>query len=1063
VKLSVVSLAIWAALTGSAASPNAVHAWQDSLQLPTYAEADPDPAPQFAAFHTDEPANYPYPIRNGIHSEPAARSIVAWRTLNLENEYLFCRILPDLGGHVYNCRDKLTNKEVFYTNPVIKKDLIGRRGAWIATGIEPNFPVAHSRVSASPVNFAIRQESGGAASVIVGDTDRVTGLQWRVEYRLRPGVAALEERVSFYNPTFVRKPYYWWNNAEIEWDDPGVRYIFPTRLVVSHNSATLETWPINSSGVDMSIVANDTTESAWFAYDCREPFMAIYKPKSRSGVAHYGDASVLRGKKMYVMGPEEKTIWSKSLTDNFNMMVEMQAGLFTDQETFEFLDPQQSRVFTEMWIPFRSVSGVTRVSPDAVLYADRRKDSAGKPVLWVEVEATRPIQKAHIRILHSGKTIFDTVADLDPKTVWNAGADASSAGPSVIQVLDQRGRVLLEHTEGVYNAGVPSVAKVGPQKMTDWNGPETEWMLVKRENGNELSNQPGFARNDYSIGLRKFPRNPAFQRDAARMALSLFRFEEAAGAAQGVLQKAPLDNEGLYLAGVAQVGLGKDGPALALFSKVSAASGFGIPAAFQMALIAARARDFPAALNLLAPLAADPGRAPHIAAIQIALLRKSGHRSEAAEQFQRWRVLAPDYLLLRHEGTLLGTDDPALWNYFAGDAERVLNVADEYLRLGAWDDTLNLLKHAYSSNNAQFMEPGAVMPENSPLVAYYRAFCEESLKTDPSSDLHLASGLPTRYVFPSRASSYPVLRFAVERNASDATAHALLGDLEAYSLRLDEAVADWEKAVGLNSQLEIPRQDLVKGLALLAKDKRAAKEVAKAPPAASPAPPKPPPAAPPKASGRSAMALADEAMVTAASGSPDRGAAIFNDPAFAAEKQPPLVRRDYIEVQLQSILLLSTGGKCDAVEQQVFTLGNENSNLSFTLDGFGRFMEAAHFQYYLGVIEANCHREKDARKYWSKAAKMSNQASSPEFAYSFLAAARLDASAAKASIGKALQTLESESGDAQVRAFNQTVLRKAIDPTSPAVGQLSKVARETTDAFLQYLATVELTVGARGR
>ena len=41
---------------------------------------------------------------------------------------------PDLGGHVYNCRDKLTNKEVFYTNPVIKKDLIGRRGAWIATG-----------------------------------------------------------------------------------------------------------------------------------------------------------------------------------------------------------------------------------------------------------------------------------------------------------------------------------------------------------------------------------------------------------------------------------------------------------------------------------------------------------------------------------------------------------------------------------------------------------------------------------------------------------------------------------------------------------------------------------------------------------------------------------------------------------------------------------------------------------------------------------------------------------------------------------------------------------------
>ncbi len=174
--------------------------------------------------------------------------MVEWRTLNLENDYLFCRILPDLGGHVYNCRDKVTNKEIFYTNPAIKKDTIGRRGAWIATGIEPNFPVAHSQVTTSPVNFSFRQEIDGAASVIVGDTDRVTGLQWRVEYRLRPDSAVLEEQVSLYNPTSARQPYSWWNDAQIEWDDPDIRYIFPTKLVVSHNSSVLETWPVSSAG-----------------------------------------------------------------------------------------------------------------------------------------------------------------------------------------------------------------------------------------------------------------------------------------------------------------------------------------------------------------------------------------------------------------------------------------------------------------------------------------------------------------------------------------------------------------------------------------------------------------------------------------------------------------------------------------------------------------------------------------------------------------------------------------------------------------------------------------------
>src|SRR5579862_5459939 len=75
-----------------AAQPaSAVRVWQDTISLPTYAERDPDPFPQFAAFSTDGPANYPYPLRNGVNFGPASRTTVAWRTLNLENQYLFCR------------------------------------------------------------------------------------------------------------------------------------------------------------------------------------------------------------------------------------------------------------------------------------------------------------------------------------------------------------------------------------------------------------------------------------------------------------------------------------------------------------------------------------------------------------------------------------------------------------------------------------------------------------------------------------------------------------------------------------------------------------------------------------------------------------------------------------------------------------------------------------------------------------------------------------------------------------------------------------------------------------
>jgi hypothetical protein len=92
--------------------------------------------------------------------------------LTLENEYLFCRVLPDLGGHLYSCRDKINNTEMFYANPVIRKSWVGLRGAWVALGIEFNFPVGHSLVSVSPVSYRTQQHPDGSAGVWVADIDR---------------------------------------------------------------------------------------------------------------------------------------------------------------------------------------------------------------------------------------------------------------------------------------------------------------------------------------------------------------------------------------------------------------------------------------------------------------------------------------------------------------------------------------------------------------------------------------------------------------------------------------------------------------------------------------------------------------------------------------------------------------------------------------------------------------------------------------------------------------------------------------------------------------------------
>ena len=159
-----------------------VRVWQGILTLPTYEEGPPDPNPPFDQYSNTR-FNYPYTLRHNLTDH---RVDHAWRALFLENEYLKCSVLPDIGGHLYSCTDKISGKPIFYENPSIKKADVAYRGAWAAFGIEFNFPVSHNWVTASPVDFAFGKNADGSASVEVGNVDRVYGMQWAIELILRP-------------------------------------------------------------------------------------------------------------------------------------------------------------------------------------------------------------------------------------------------------------------------------------------------------------------------------------------------------------------------------------------------------------------------------------------------------------------------------------------------------------------------------------------------------------------------------------------------------------------------------------------------------------------------------------------------------------------------------------------------------------------------------------------------------------------------------------------------------------------------------------------------------------
>ncbi len=486
-----------------------VRVWEGTLSLPTYEEAAPDPNPPFDLFAADR-FNYPYTLRENLTGR---RALHDWRAVYLENEYLKCSVLPDIGGHLYTCIDKISGLPLFYANPSIKKAQIGYRGAWAAFGIEFNFPVSHNWLSMSPVDYFYSEHADGSGSVTVGAIDRVYGMQWSVELVLRPGSTVLEERVRLDNRSDARHRFYWWNNAAVQvWDDSHIEY--PMRFAASHGFTEVQPWPVDTDGIDLSVIRNQTKGPvSLFVHASREPFMSVWNPKTNSGVVHYAEYAQLPGKKTWSWGVDPEGLeWRKALSDNNSAYVEVQAGLFRNQETYAFLEPRQVIQFSEYWMPVRQTGGIARANLTGVVNLNRSGN-----VLRAALNVNYKITGAKIQILDGKRAVVTETADLAPEHTWihelplTAGEDRKYS----FELSDANGTVLLRHTEGEYDWDPIEDVKVGPQP------PSTNPF------DDELNGRLLVALNNYRRELKENPGDFALQKKAGRLAAAMLRFDEA--------------------------------------------------------------------------------------------------------------------------------------------------------------------------------------------------------------------------------------------------------------------------------------------------------------------------------------------------------------------------------------------------------------------------------------------------------------------------------------------------------------------------------------------------------
>src|SRR5438067_5792135 len=718
-----------ATLTAASAQ---VQVWQGTLTLPTYEEGSPDPNPPFDQLATAR-FNYPYTLRNNLTGRRVEHE---WRAIYLENEYLKCSVLPDIGGHLYTCVDKINGKPMFYANPSIKKARIGYRGAWAAFGVEFNFPVSHNWVSMSPVDFAFAKRNDGSASVIVGNIDRVYGMQWTVELILYPKSTVLEQRVTLNNRSDARHRFYWWSNAGVQaWDDSRIQY--PMRFAASHGFTEVQPWPVEADGTDLSVIKYQTKGPvSLFVHGSREPFMGVWNPRTNAGIAHFADYAELPAKKIWSCGVDAEGLnWRKALSDNNSAYVELQAGLFQNQETYAFLEPRQCISFAEYWMPVRDTNGISRANLAGVVHLERKGG-----MLTIAFNANRRLPDATIQILDGENPLLNEKGDLVPERVWKREIQIPTADKKyTFELKNSEGALLLRQKEGEYDWTPESEIKVGPQ--ISYNVPEesrrTEDDWLEQGKTEELNGNLLAALETYKEALVKFPTDFELLKAAGRLDACLERFEEAVSHLSAAHDRNTTDAEISYYLGIAYEGVERDNDAVDAYEEAMRIPSYRAAAALRLAELRARrgavkeAKDFLRKSLESAP--EDPRAEEELTAVSRVLGGPADWEKIARERLARFPL--SDFL--QEE---LGKTNSL---HLAADPYRVLNVASEYARLGLYRRAVELLSREYPSPEADPSEPGAVAPQQNPLAVYFRGYSRAKLGESSASDYLQASHLAT--------------------------------------------------------------------------------------------------------------------------------------------------------------------------------------------------------------------------------------------------------------------------------------------------------------------------------
>jgi tetratricopeptide (TPR) repeat protein len=789
---------------------------EEPLAIPTYSPCPPEKLPMFLEKRVYQGSSgkvYPNPFTDRVSDQPKN---VAYNAIFLENEYISLIILPEIGGRIYQARDKTNGYDFFYKQSVIKPALVGLLGPWISGGVEFNWPQHHRPSTYSPVDSYIEEHNDGSCTVWLSEHEPMNRMKGMVGICLRPGSSVIEAKVRLYNRTPLVQTFLWWANVAVRVHEDYQSFFPPdVRFVADHAKRAVSHFPIArnyyygvdyTKGVDLTWYKNIPVPTSYMVTASDYDFFGGYDHAKRAGFVHVADRFISPGKKQWTWGNAEfGYAWDRELTDSDGPYIELMAGVYTDnQPDFSFLTPYETKTFSQFWYPIREIGPAKNANRLLAVNLERKEN------VWrVGICASNAIHDATVLIESGKKQLLKRTINLEPEHAFLEAVPVGASNDALrLTVFDKAGVELIRYTANA----VESDEKLPPPAKEPFSPAHIKTVEELYLTGVHLEQYRHATRAPEPYWREALRRDSGDARTNNALGLSLLRqgcFEQAEAHFKSAIERLtllnpnPRDGEPFYNLGLALSFQNQNEEAYANFYKATWNAAWRSAGYYAVATIDCRRSDFERALTHLELCLRTGNDNLKARDLKAAILRKLNRIDQARMIAKETIQLDPLDLFARNEAHLAKRteSDETPFLRLHADPQSCLDVALDYAQAGFWQDGDDLLDLYLS----QLGEESA-----GPMFWYARANFSECLSKYPEAARfrERARAASPDYCFPSRLEELLLLKAALEHDPEDARAHYYLGNLLYDKLRREEAIHEWEQAAQLEPTLPIPWRNL---------------------------------------------------------------------------------------------------------------------------------------------------------------------------------------------------------------------------------------------------------------